>query len=103
MDKHRLSYLKMTLLALLATVIVVAVLFFFATAEHITVLGTAWTPKDHLLLFCPSVILLGAVALLFFAIALGGMICLYGDAKERARIRLFQDSSKHVNAETQIQ
>jgi hypothetical protein len=83
MDKHRLSYLKTTLLALSVSLSLAGILLFAFATERITVLGNTWSRNDYLTLYWLILVLLAGGALLFFAIAVGGMICLCSDAKER--------------------
>ena len=85
MNNYRLSYWKTTFLAAFGAVSLGSGLLFWLIRRQIAIFGYTWTSEDHPLLYwLISVCLVGAV-LFFVAVALGGGICLYNDAKENLK------------------
>ena len=85
MDKYRLSYLKTTLFAGLTTVALILIMLVCLTEKHTLILGDSWKLTENVYLYWLIVCFVTGIAFLFFAIAVGGMICLHSDARDRRR------------------
>jgi hypothetical protein len=81
-SNYRLSYWKTTCFAAAAVILCFsAVVLLWVAKKYIALLGIGWLAEVALLAYWPACFLSIALALYFLAIGLGGMICLYKDAR----------------------
>lgn len=87
MNNYRLSYWKTTLVSAVGAFSFGSILLICLVKRHITFFGYTWAAENHPLVFWLACICFLGVVLIFSAVALGGRICLYGDAKDNLKIK----------------
>ena len=85
MNNYRLSYWKTTLLAATGALSLGSILLLFLVRRQITIFGYTWISENHPLVFWLACICFLGVVLILSAVALGGGICLYSDAKDNLK------------------